>query len=812
MLMTTRLRLICTVALVITAVTRCQAADEPLTRAQIVKTGKAATALVEVKAQRGEGHASAFCVHPDGWFITNAHVAVGDLTLVLNPNMKNEKSYRARVVRRDEEADLALLKVEGVTRLSALSLGSDEGLVELTEVIGFGYPLSSIAGREISVIVGKITALRHKEGHLEKIQLDGAFTKGNSGGPVLDNEGKVMGVVNSGIVATGLNFAIPVSVVSRFVAQPDVQFHPPPVRPSNLHTPTTFEARVTTLMPSSAPLTVELVLKAGKGPERTLRMDLRGDRYRVTAVPIPEPSGPWTLRLAARFDNATLEATTTERSLTIGGREVKLSDVRSVFPGSPSRVVLRSGETITGVLAGLEAVSTRLSGQTMSVDLASAKEVTITPVGEADKVQCLLVVRQGENETFRKSISLTAPDLVKLVEVGQLRGHTGAIDGLAVSSDGRHLLSGSTDHSMILWDCESAQPIRRFRHPTGEVMAVACSPDGRRALSGCEDRMIRLWDLQSGETIRELAGHKERVFSLAFSPDGRLAYSTSGGYNDGVWRDGTDSAIRVWDVETGREVSKLEGHKGIVWSVAVSPDGRRLLSAGEDSQVILWDAQTGAMVRGFRGHTAAVRCAAFLPGGQRAVSCSNDRTIRLWQVETSADIHVLRGHTHSVGWVAVSPDGRLLLSADYEGRELRLWDVETGKTIQQIDWGNVNPNRGCFTPDGLHAVWTGGDGVIRVYELKPDESGTGDNLNESPGPDISGRWFCYGRPCYITRTGPGTYDFRNEDGGVHPNGRLVSRTEINAWEMKGIIRQVGGRMTIAWSNGTEWVRTGASSP
>jgi S1-C subfamily serine protease len=294
-----------------TAVTRCQAAGESLTRAQIVKAGKAATALVEVKAQGGEGHASAFCIHPDGWFITNAHVAVGDLTLVLNPNMKNEKSYRARVVRRDEEADLALLKVEGVTRLPSLSLGSDEGLVELTEVIGFGYPLSSIAGREISVIVGKITALRHKEGHLEKIQLDGAFTKGNSGGPVLDNDGKVMGVVNSGIVATGLNFAIPVSVVSRFVAKPDVQFNPPPVRPSNLHKPTTFEARVTPLMPTSAPLSVELVLKAGKGPERTLRMEPRGDRYRVTAVPIPEPSGPWTLRLAARFDNATLEATTT---------------------------------------------------------------------------------------------------------------------------------------------------------------------------------------------------------------------------------------------------------------------------------------------------------------------------------------------------------------------------------------------------------------------------------------------------------------------------------------------------------------------
>ena len=149
------------------------------------------------------------------------------------------------MVRRDEEADLALLKVEA--RRPGLFLPQRElrtrVCVELTEVIGFGYPLSSIAGREISVSMGKITAMRNKDGHLEKIQLDGAFTKGNSGGPVLDKNGKVIGVVNSGIATTGLNFAVPVSVVSRFVAKPEVQFNPPLIRPSNLHKPTTFEGR-----------------------------------------------------------------------------------------------------------------------------------------------------------------------------------------------------------------------------------------------------------------------------------------------------------------------------------------------------------------------------------------------------------------------------------------------------------------------------------------------------------------------------------------------------------------------------------------
>jgi S1-C subfamily serine protease len=103
------------------------AADEPLTRVQIARVGKAATALVEVKADRGQGYGSAFCIHPDGWFLTNAHVAQGEITLVLNPTLETEKAYKARVARSDNDLDLALLRVEGARDLPALSLGATRG-------------------------------------------------------------------------------------------------------------------------------------------------------------------------------------------------------------------------------------------------------------------------------------------------------------------------------------------------------------------------------------------------------------------------------------------------------------------------------------------------------------------------------------------------------------------------------------------------------------------------------------------------------------------------------------------------------------
>src|SRR5262249_47911114 len=219
-IMTFRLLHLGAIVLVMAIAAHGRADDGLLTPVQTARLGKAATALVQAKAAR---------LHPGGWFLTNAHVAQGELPLVLNPSLKAERSYAARVVRSDPELDLALLRVEGVKDLPALALGSDEGLEELMEVVGFGYPFGT-ALRAMSVNPGSITSLRHKDGQLHRIQLDAALNPGNSGGPVLDQYGKVIGVVVSGVRGAEGNFAIPVSVVRRFLAQPIVQFHPPALR------------------------------------------------------------------------------------------------------------------------------------------------------------------------------------------------------------------------------------------------------------------------------------------------------------------------------------------------------------------------------------------------------------------------------------------------------------------------------------------------------------------------------------------------------------------------------------------------------
>lgn len=129
---------------------------------------------------------------------------------------------------------------------------------------------------------------------------------------------------------------------------------------------------------------------------------------------------------------------------------------------------------------------------------------------------------------------------------------------------------------------------------------------------------------------------------------------------------------------TGDAQRTLQGHRGLISSVALSADDRTLATAGHDGSVRLWDLTTGDEIAILRGHEREVQVVAFSPDGLTLASGSSDFTVRLWDVGTRAIRHVLQGHSDVVYGLAFSPDGRQLASGGYD-REVRLWDADTGR-------------------------------------------------------------------------------------------------------------------------------------
>ena len=163
------------------------------------------------------------------------------------------------------------------------------------------------------------------------------------------------------------------------------------------------------------------------------------------------------------------------------------------------------------------------------------------------------------------------------------------MSSIAYSPNGCHIISGSADHTIRIWDAKTGASVGNpLEGHTSLVWAIAYSPDGCHIISGSDDNTIRIWDAKTGASVSNpLKGHTALVLSIAYSPDGCHIISGS-----------TDHTIRIWDAKTGASVgSPLKGHTGLVVSVAYSPDGHDIVSGSYDNTTHVWDTYPHAPIQ-----------------------------------------------------------------------------------------------------------------------------------------------------------------------------------------------------------------------
>jgi WD40 repeat protein len=321
------------------------------------------------------------------------------------------------------------------------------------------------------------------------------------------------------------------------------------------------------------------------------------------------------------------------------------------------------------------------------------RAVAVTPDGR-------WVVSASEDRTLKLW------DLAHGVLLRTLGGHRAPVRAVAVTPDGRHAISASYDRTLKLWDLEQGGAIHTLSGHTDHVLSVAITPDGARAVSASHDRTLKLWDLERGVEIRTLSGHRDSLLAVAITPDGQHAVSAS-----------YDRTLKLWDLERGTELRTLSGHAASVSAVAVTPDGRYAISASTDRTLKVWDLARGAELRTLSGHAASVLAVAVTPDGQRAVSASEDQTLRLWDLAQGQELGMLSGHASMVWGVAVTPDGKCAVSAS-EDRMLKIWGLEEARQVRTLGGHGAGVSAVAVTPDGRRAISAGEDRTLKVWDLE----------------------------------------------------------------------------------------------
>jgi WD40 repeat protein len=251
-------------------------------------------------------------------------------------------------------------------------------------------------------------------------------------------------------------------------------------------------------------------------------------------------------------------------------------------------------------------------------------------------------------------------------------GHTGWVQSLVFSPDGKMLVSGSHDHTIRIWDLATGQCLKTLRGHTGCIQSLAVSPDSTTLASGSHDHTIQLWDLATGRCEQDRLEHDNRVLFVAFCPDGQRLISG-----------GADNHVRLWDLATGRCDRQIETNLNWALAIALSPDGQMLVTASDGKVVKFWDLQTGNELRSLTNYGSKVWAVAFSPDGGLLATASEDRTVKLWDVMTGECLQTFQEHTQQVWLVAFSPDGETLVSASDDGT-VRLWTVVTGQCLRTI--------------------------------------------------------------------------------------------------------------------------------
>jgi WD40 repeat protein len=304
-------------------------------------------------------------------------------------------------------------------------------------------------------------------------------------------------------------------------------------------------------------------------------------------------------------------------------------------------------------------------------------------------------------------------------ELRQEPGHRGRVDRVAVSPDGKLIASAGREPGIRLWSAATGEELGQLPTKEGRFLALAFSADGKVLASSAAEWVIRLWDPVRREALRTL-DMEGVALNLAFEPDGRtLAGSDSKGVT--LWDSQTGKVLRRLDSDSTPK--QLDDRRGSYPALAVASRGRLLASVGPGAVIYLWDPLTGKRLRSLPKTQREIYSLALTPDGEYLVSAGgwvegkmSNHNFCLWRTATGELVRCWQAGSLYPPAFALSPDGKsLAVSAD---QSLHVLELATGHKRASFS-GHLGPiNAIAFAPDGRTVVTASADSTLLVWDLR----------------------------------------------------------------------------------------------
>lgn len=390
----------------------------------------------------------------------------------------------------------------------------------------------------------------------------------------------------------------------------------------------------------------------------------------------------------------------------------------NLLSGSSGESMVRSWEANTGrelcavrLLASANAITVSADGESVAVAAGLTVEVFDRGIGGAAPRR-LAHPRQAFAVAFvgaRTLVSASDDTSIRIWDtrrgemLRELKGHEDGVHALAASPAGDLLASGGEDAVVRLWRMPAGEPIAVLRGSEGRVHALAFLPNQRVLLSAGDDRRLRFWGLGVNRCLEVVQGHVGRVVGVNFLPDGERVLTA-----------GADGTVRLWSVRRGTQLRVVDVKRRLT---CLSHSTESFAVGDSIGRVVLGTLAPDAVPeRVIEAHTRWVNAVALSSDGRTLVTGAQDNTLRVWDARTGARRQSFEDHEDGVRCVDISADGTSVAYGCWDGL-VRVRDLETGK----IRWSACHARSGVlgvrFVGSGSVAT-AGADGTLRVWDAR----------------------------------------------------------------------------------------------